>query len=261
MSGHSLTAHLNNARWTRRSWPFPHVVATDVFAPETYQALVEDYNCLLETPERSGSMMEPFRYRPEHDFYSTAFTPMTAGPFRLFISPWWHDLLAALFGVRATGDINGGLHHHKPGSRSGSIHSDFNPGWFITGDGHDPGPSRIRVSGKECNYQNGARGDPTLRAQERVRGVAMIYYLGNQPEWKPGNGGETFLYAGRDAKEWVAAPPINNSLLAFECTPYTFHAFGSNRLGPRSSVILWLHREKADAIVKWGGDRLIYWPA
>jgi hypothetical protein len=96
-----------------------------------------------------------------------------------------------------------------------------------------------------------------------VRAIAMIYYVGNAP-WAPGDGGVTGLYFGpndpvdRPAK---VVPPINNSLLTFECTPKSFHSFISNRVHPRTCIVLWLHRHRADAILRWGEKTIIEWPS
>src|SRR5262249_11184946 len=156
------------------------------------------------------------------------------------------DLLASLAGVEATTDVSAALHHHEPGSRDGIIHNDLNPGWFVS----QPRSDGITVADSTaCNYQRGTAHEPGTTPVERTRAVAMIFFL-NNASWRPGDGGECALYASRDGN---AAPdarvaPINNSILAFECTPHSFHRFLSNRAGSRDSVILWLHREKQRAV-------------
>jgi Rps23 Pro-64 3,4-dihydroxylase Tpa1-like proline 4-hydroxylase len=98
-----------------------------------------------------------------------------------------------------------------------------------------------------------------VRRREAVRAVAVIYYL-NNPQWQPGDGGETGLYRTvRDAIEHPVAvvPPLNNSLVAFECTPGSYHTFRSNVRHPRNSVVIWLHVEKSAAIARWGESALV----
>jgi Rps23 Pro-64 3,4-dihydroxylase Tpa1-like proline 4-hydroxylase len=89
----------------------------------------------------------------------------------------------------------------------------------------------------------------------------MLFYLGNPP-WKPGDGGETGLYAsGTDPVHApaVAVPPRNNSLLAFACTPFSYHSFLSNRRTVRRTVSVVLHQRRADVVARWGAGAIIPW--
>ena len=91
--------------------------------------------------------------------------------------------------------------------------------------------------------------------------MSLLFYLAN-PDWQPGDGGETGLFADiatahRGAT--TAVPPINNSLVFFECTPRTWHAFISNRGKPRNSVVMWLHRRKNEVLERWGDESIEYW--
>jgi Rps23 Pro-64 3,4-dihydroxylase Tpa1-like proline 4-hydroxylase len=81
----------------------------------------------------------------------------------------------------------------------------------------------------------------------------MIYYLNNDG-WQPGDGGETALFAtGKlGVGPFGLCPPVNNSLLLFECTPHSFHSLIANPRRARDSVILWLHSTVEDAEAKWG---------
>ena len=248
----------------RRSHPWPHVLVREAFGDYLYHNLEEEFRRLLalgfanDGRSRSGLFT---RNMSGYDAYSINFTPEMTGPFRLFLLRGWHDLLAGLFGIEATGDVNGGLHHHAAGSASGKIHNDFNPGWFVgSSDEQSVNVSDHRL----CSYHHGTLlpGGKGLTPREEVRAVAMVYYL-NNPPWSPGDGGETGLYRSPRCeieKPGVAVPPLNNSLLAFECTPYSYHRFLSNRRHERNSVILWLHRTKADAVARWGERSIVCWP-
>jgi Rps23 Pro-64 3,4-dihydroxylase Tpa1-like proline 4-hydroxylase len=89
----------------------------------------------------------------------------------------------------------------------------------------------------------------------------MIFYLLNDG-WQSGDGGETGLYDSADADidcPIVRCPPINNTLIAFECTPRSFHSFISNRRIPRISIIMWAHRPKQEALEGFGADGLEQW--
>ena len=110
-----------------------------------------------------------------------------------------------------------------------------------------------------CGYWHGA--DAVGPAYERVRAVALLFYVGNDP-WRPGDGGGTGLYETAnqpvDAPS-VAVPPRNNTMLAFECTPTSYHSFISNQRSCRTSMIQWLHRGREEAITRWGENSLVLW--
>ena len=250
---------LSNRRWLRRSEPFPHVVARDVFRDDVYDRLESAFAGFLARKPADTPAAERFTRRIRgYDASTLSFRPGMAGEFSLFTSRPWHDMLAALAGVTATGDVEAGLHHHAAGSRRGTIHNDLNPGWFAEATDI----AGINLSDPAaCSYRHGTHA-AGVRVHQTVRAVAMIYYV-NNPVWKAGDGGETALFASASGPVGAPAavvPPVNNSLVAFECTPYSYHAFLSNRAGPRNSMILWLHRPRAEAVKRWGAWRIVSWP-
>jgi 2OG-Fe(II) oxygenase superfamily len=172
------------------------------------------------------------------------------------VSREWHDLLARIVGVTATGDVSASVHHHDPGGASGWPHNDLNPGWFA-----EPaaGPDEVRLAAEgDVGYHHGTRPEG-VPARETVRAVSLLFYLANPP-WSPGDGGETGLYESvRADRPSVAVPPVNNSLVAFECTPFSYHGFISNHRAPRNSVVMWLHRDRGEAVERWGEQSIVSW--
>lgn len=245
-------AHLlDDRRWTLCNDPFPHLRATNVFIPPLYAELTAAYETILNEGQFTRNM-------PNYDASAVGFDTSVDWPFSVFVSRAWHDMFARLLAVEANGCVHGGLHHHAVGSRHGFVHNDLNPVWFATGDDTD---DILIPRHALCSYCYG-KGPEGVRKREAVRAVAIIYYLCNE-EWQPGDGGETGLYrSGRDAVEHpvVAVPPINNSLVAFECTPGSFHSFRSNLRSPRNSVITWLHCERSTAVSRWGESALVSFP-
>jgi hypothetical protein len=258
-----MEAALENRRWVWRDLPFPFLTATNVFTPAVYEGMVAGFRDVLARGLRdSGRIQDAFtRNMAGYDAYSYIFTNADKGPLALFASQEWHDLLASVFRIEATGGVSIALHHHQAGGKNGRPHNDLNPGWFIDmPQGTKPGT--INVQDPAINsYPTGRCYVANGTCHETVRAIAVLFYL-NNPSWKEGDGGETGLYravnyAAEDAA--VRVPPVNNSLLAFECSPWSYHGFIQNRAHSRDSVIMWLHRPKVDVVRRWGEHSIVGW--
>jgi len=249
----NLDELLASRRWIQRNRPFPHVYAQDVFTAEFYQSVHEEFERIeREHPEVFQRNMEGY------DASGASIHHFRDGPLGVFVSREWHDLIATVAGVSATGDINAGMHHHDPGGASGWPHNDLNPSFFAS---PPPRPDEVRMENSGGVAVITGEHQPGTEVREVVRAVSLLFYLGN-PEWESGDGGETGLYAdvasaGRGPT--VGVPPINNSMVFFECTPRTWHTFISNRTKPRNSVVMWLHRPKDEAVRRWGDENIEYW--
>jgi hypothetical protein len=255
-----LSTVLHNRRWILADCPFSHVSCTEIFQPDFYQALENSFHTILslglsETPAKD-KFSRIFR---GYDAYGAKLPAANDDPLRIFVSREWHDMLAGLFNVKVTGDVNAELHHHVVGSSTGRIHNDLNPGWFVG----EAEPGSVNLSDNEiCSYKFGERRSGEQRTPvQRVRAVAMLFYLAN-PKWRSRHGGETGLYEFEDSAvktPAVAIPPVNNSLIAFEVTPSSFHAFLKNKRSARNAVVLWLHRTYEDAVAQWGERSISKW--
>jgi len=255
---HVLRDVLARSRWWMRRDPFPHFVASEVFEPGFYRQVEHAFRHVLARGlSESSDARRLSRAIRSYDVYALNLAPDLEWPLAIFVSRAWHDLLATLTGVAVTGDVNGGFHHHAIGSANGAPHNDLNPGWFAD----CRRPDGINLSRHDlCNYLHGTALDASVTPHRVIRAVAMIYYLCN--EWVHGDGGETGLY--RNALEGVAhpaatVPPVGNSMLVFECTPFSYHAFLSNHRRPRNSVILWLHRSVDAVTRRWGERSIVGW--
>jgi hypothetical protein len=239
----ALASSLLARHWLKRSTPFTHWVAYDVFVPEVYDRLVRSFtDAVLATAGQA--------YLPGHDIYGQTVTPETADGFEPLVSREWHDMLARVTGVRATGNIACGLHHHRGGGANGFPHNDLNPGWF----GRLAEPGEIVLSDGAVDYTSGAPLVSGATPVETVRAAAVLLYLANPP-WTPGDGGVTGLYATADApaeRPLAVVPPVNNSLLLFECTPQSYHGYVATRRNPRNSIVMWLHRTVQEVEARWG---------
>jgi len=238
--------------WLRSSHPFPHVRAVPVFTDSFYSELAKAFHERLD----AGLFKRDI---PSYDVTNLSLTSTTAGPFSIFFSREWHDTLAALFDVDATGEVNVSLHHHAIGSLDGKVHNDLNPGWFPVVTGEPEGGTLVSADQAVCDYQTGRTpdGSPVV---ERTRAVAAIFHLANPGG--PPLGGDTGLYTSRTQpvnQPTVRIPPINNAMVAFECTPFSLHSFLSNRRSERNSLVMWLHRSKKDAVAQFGKGQIVDW--
>jgi len=246
--------------WVLCNDPFPHVRAERVFVDDVYRELASAFETILAGRALDSWPQAHFsRNMPGFDASAVDFDERVGKPFDLFVSRPWHDLFARLFAVNANGCVSGALHHHAVASRDGFVHNDLNPGWFVDAD---PDGDIVIPRGDLCAYRNGSMpGGANVTPRETVRAVVILFYL-NNAAWRVGDGGETGLYrAARDAvgHSVIAVPPLNNSLVAFEVTPASFHAFRKNHRHARNSVIVWLHREKSEVVSRWGHSAIVRW--
>jgi hypothetical protein len=244
-----LSNSLSQGPWLERRRPFRHVVVREVFLPAVAAAISEAASDLIYN---SGSL----RHFGWYDAYACGFQQAGEGPLQLFTSRPWHDLIARAMDVPATGHINGGLHHHPVGTASGFIHNDLNPVYFH----RDPDPDEVVLPDhSRVSYTAGSVGAADAQAREVVRCTAMIYYVAN-PAWHIGDGGETALYSkiNQDIRYPEGkVPPISNSMLLFNCTPTSFHAFACNRRSERNTIVMWLHALPADMARRFGAESFV----
>lgn len=251
----SLADVLVDKRWAVRSEPFPHLVVPDVFQQAYYEELEQAFRWI-----QSKGLAEHHedhrlsRNMNKYDAYSWCFPYAECGPFEIFFQREWHDLIAGIFNVPASGDVQVCLHHHKPGSLSGALHNDLNPAWFP-----DQKPGEINVATDVHNKPK--PGQTTGKHRLVIRAISLIIFL-NNPEWTEGDGGETGFYSFADQDveqpdDFVA--PRNNTMLAFECTTSSYHSFITNVSDQRNSIIMWLHRPYNEVCERFGAENIIWW--
>jgi hypothetical protein len=254
----ALTDAMANRAWLRRRYPFPHIVARNVFVHDFYAALATQLHEIMrrglsEVPAKG----QISRNIPGYDAYGIGLSQSCTGPIAIFLSVAWRDLMCELFAIGSTPYVFAGVHHHLIGSAEGFIHNDFNPVWFPRASGQC-----VQIPNQEiCAYKTGAGTLPESDKIQVVRGAVVIFFLLNDG-WRTGDGGETGLYSsglGRVSDPAIKCPPENNSLIAFECTPRSFHAYRTNTRLARTSIIMWVHRTTEEAADKYGEERFERW--
>jgi len=229
--------------------PFRHFRAHDVLEGHDYRRLCELFRQIQDGSTALSYRMA--RTSRNYDARVVAVDERLAGLLDPLFAPAWLSSLGRLLGFPPADVIDGALHSSPAGSRDGWIHTDLCPAWFDESrpSGTVRFPDRLR-----CEYFTGRPLHPDARPVEYIRAAALIYFLCNDG-WEAGDGGETGLYAAaRHAActTFTSVPPVNNSLLFFECSPHSYHRFLSNPGRERNSVILWLHCTVEQAKTLWG---------
>jgi hypothetical protein len=245
---------MTTAAWSVHTLPFRHVQARNVFEERTYDRLVESFK---EIKARGASDPSTRLAKTPGSTYD-ALTLAMRQDLRALFSPIfdadWLAMLAARAGLRTadvTTAVDGGLHHIPKGSSSGWVHHDCCSGWF---NGPAPAEGVHLPDRRMVDYFLGTPRRPQAQPVEYIRSASMIYYLMNDG-WKAGMGGETGLYPGSKAAFGRGAyvPPVNNSLVLFQCSPHSYHRLAANPGLDRHSVVLWLHSTVDVATARWDG--------
>jgi hypothetical protein len=239
-----------NRRWQRRLKPFPYVVVPDLFIPSVAEEISAAVRKVLDG-ERLGNIAR-------YDASGWGFPADLDWPLRVFVTKEWRDLIARALGVETIPFVSGSIHHHDPGGESGRPHNDLNPVYFADSEPRD---GMVVLRGDLVDLKSGQALQEGTRVIRTIRAVSILYYTANPP-WSRGDGGETGLYERRSDRvnrPAVAVAPANNTLLAFECTPNSFHSFISNRVTERNSITMWLHQSDKVAVRRWGEQALERW--
>jgi hypothetical protein len=233
--------------------PFRHYRAVNALQPAVYQGLASRFSALLEASAAGRDGHPRFaQTNANYDARILGVDEELARAFAPLFSMELIDELHELFGLPFLPLIDGALHSSPAGSRTGWIHTDLCAAWFdesVRPAGPFLFPRRDR-----CDYFTGSPKDPAAQPKKYVRAAALLYYLCNDG-WAPGDGGETALYGTEhpSSRSKVAqVPPLSNSLVAFECSPHSYHRFITNPRRVRNSVILWIHATPEVMESRWG---------
>lgn len=211
---------LANRHWVRRTRPFPHIYARDVFVPDFYRRLTAE----LERIRRD----DPALLRPYETMNDRAAVPLAQlrdGPLAVFLSAEWHDMIAGMAGVATTGDVTAAVLADPPGTPSGPPSNACDSVWF---PGPAPQPGEVRVH--EGPRPAGTEGRACVRA------IHTTFYLGDAQR-PSGRDGATDLYESTSATGARTIAPLGNSLVLFPCTPRSWHAFRGTDTEPCQRVV------------------------
>lgn len=236
------------ARWCERTYPFRHFVASSVLDSDQYAKVATAFSRIRlgQDPDRSVRLSKS---RGDYDALSCGVGASIASRFRPLFDRPFLDMLADIVRIKGVPAVDAGLHHVPQGSRSGWIHTDCCSAWF---NGDLSSRKILFPDRRMCDYFTGEPKRTDARPIEYVRTATMIFYLQNEG-WKQGMGGETGLYPGSKVSYGgeILIPPVNNTLVLFECSPHSYHRLIANPGQARNSIVLWLHSTAEEATRKW----------
>lgn len=248
---------LEYGEWREVRSPFRHFQASNVLAAESYRVIALEFQRVLDATE--GRITGGPRFGKPAANYDARMLPITEENmehFPPFFSDGWLRSLSDLVRIPFVPRIDGALHSSPPNSRSGWMHTDFCSGWFD--ESRNESPAFLFPDRSRCHYFEGAAKVAGAKPTEYVRAATLIFYLCND-DWAPGDGGETEFYGSRKDSQntrKLLIPPVNNSLILFECSPHSYHRFITNPGRTRNSLILWLHCEVDFVEKRWGSSVL-----
>lgn len=229
--------------------PFSHIHVQDFFTKEYYAALCQQFEDIKSPGVSEKMTIDRFSRFPGYDAYCWLFPPESTFPLNLFYSQEWRLYFGQLFDIPLTNDVVAEFHHHRVGSKTGFVHNDYNICCFkenYLSNGINPWYY-------QCSFDPKSIREGDAGILQRMRSIAIIYYLNNEP-WQEGDGGETGLYTKADSFSLIKAiPPVSNSILAFEIAPTSYHGFIENPVLERNSIIMWLHTEMDTQLARHNG--------
>ncbi|MBV6647753.1 MAG: 2OG-Fe(II) oxygenase [Cyclobacteriaceae bacterium] len=236
----NLPKEVRNFPSKLENYPVPHFYIKDFFTEEFHDQLCQVFNQTLSKGLNEQLAKDKFSRFGGYDAYCFLLPPDSVYPLNFFYSIEWHSLFEDLFDLPITNDVVAEFHHHQVKSNRGFVHNDYNICCFTEA----PLENGINPWYYHCNFDPRYNDMSSGQIKERMRSIAILYYLNNE-EWLPEDGGETGLFINAtDERPIKTFPPISNSLFAFEITPESYHAFLSNVRLERNSVIMWFHTDK-----------------
>lgn len=227
-----------SARLTINSVPFNYMVVEDLFDPVLSSNFEYMFRDLIKNARGIGKVGEV----GELIYDALNFTPkiehLRNSPMSVFGSAEMREFISSSFDILLDENLMIGMHRHEPGSRPGWEHTDFTIVSFPNISPNFDG-NRVYYEGCDCNYSDDSR-DRQPNSIKTARAIACLYYTAN-PIWRPGMDGETGIYADLGKRVVHRVPPKSNSLLAFEISPISYHAFLGSPIVQRNSYIWWYH--------------------
>lgn len=212
-------------------YPFRHIVIDGFLPPAQYKQLSSDFAQTLAKGLSETAQKDRFSRFDLYDLYAQMPEPTLELPYGCFFAGTYFQMLERALGRVFSRDTFATFHHHAPNPQDNYIHTDYVYEYFRD----EPLPNGINPWYHQCDKHR-----PSPGARPVVRAAAAIYYLNN--EWVAGQGGETGIFATKEARSLVRRlAPVNNRLIAFDITPTSYHNYMACALPARNSLAQWFY--------------------
>lgn len=228
-SNYSL--HPNESKYMsieRFDLPFKHIVIDNLFDNATYNEMCRVFPIFI-------SRTVPYKDQPgatsDYEGYILGLSLNDlSGGYGLFASKHLQNFIEKEFDIETTKFVSPSAHFHKPPSKDGFIHRDYNIVSF-----KDEDKEFVTTGGAFYTDDTIANPDST----KVLRSIALLYYLNNDDHMYCSGGG-TAIYSSYQGGHIKTIEPKNNRLFIFEMTDNSYHGFvGANFA--RSCVVSWFH--------------------
>lgn len=226
------------AKVTLSSYPFNYLVVEEVFESvlavslsSLFRELIVDARGIGKVGEVGELVYDALNFTPRIEHVRHTALAWLA-------SAELSEMISSIFNIRLDENFMIGMHRHNPGSRPGWPHTDFA---VVSFPDEPPNVGGLRYFREDngCHYADDTR-DRQPNSLKTARAIACLYFTAN-PDWQPDMQGETGIYAELGKRLVSRIPPKNNSLLAFEISPLSYHAFMGSPKVQRNSYIWWYH--------------------
>jgi hypothetical protein len=235
-----MTLFNPNAKFSIGSYPFNYLVVEELFHKATASNLNMLFTELMADAKKIGQVGEVGKLVYEALNFTPVLNHVRNTSIGAFVSAELREFIANVFRIRIDENVMIGMHRHVAPSKPGWAHTDFA---VVSFPNESPNCNGVRVfyDGCGCNYSDDSR-DRQPNSIKTARALACLYYVGNDT-WAPNVGGDTGLYADLGRRLVKSIPPKNNSLLVFEISPISYHAYLGCETMHRNSFIWWYHSE------------------
>lgn len=224
--------------------PFRYCVIENLFTEKVYEHICKDVQSIKDrglSNSPSTDMFRPFKYVTGYlEKYGGYFYSPKFGESKyldIFFSVNWNLFIENLIETYTNFFVSTTIHYHDHENKNGWAHNDYQKVYF----------NKENILSNGMIYQKDTKGS---LSEATMRAIAVIYYFDND-DWSPGDGGETALYKDPSLSEVVKIAPLSNSMLAFEISPASYHAFLGNKK-PRNAIVQWFHGDIEDFYTEYG---------
>jgi 2OG-Fe(II) oxygenase superfamily len=222
------------------SYPFRHIIIDDFLPSDANTALREQFDQILSRSVSEKKDLSRFVRREMYDVDIFWPQPRLDDAHRYFFSLRYFEMLRKFLKAPISNDTILMYHHHDENKEDNYIHNDYLGGFFM----EDSLQNDINPWYFQCTHS--APPQSENKSRKMMRSAAAIYYLNEN--WDEKQRGETGLFWKNDPRFLAKKiAPLNNRLLVFEVTPFSWHNFMKNNMPSRNSIAQWFFISENDA--------------